>query len=161
MSAKNENQMILYRSEDGESEVRLKAMDGSVWLSQLEIAELFDTTKQNISLHIKNILDEGELSELSAVKESLTTASDGKRYRTKHYNLYMILAVGYRVRSPRGIQFRQWATRNLAEYLQKGLLMDDENQIVQQAVGQIPWSHNFAWLGGSLALQNFVAGEPS
>jgi hypothetical protein len=101
-------------------------MDGSVWLSQGEMAELFATTKQNISLHIKNILKEGELPEASVVKEYLTTAEDGKRYRTRHYNLHMILAVGYRVRSPRGTQFRQWATAHLAEYLVKGFVMDDE-----------------------------------
>ena len=118
--------LIVYRTEDGTSEVRLKAMNGSAWLSQIEMAELFDTTKQNVSLHIKNILEEGELPQQSVVKEYLTTADDGKRYKTKHYNLYMILAVGYRVRSPRGTQFRQWATRHLAEYLEKGFIMDDE-----------------------------------
>jgi hypothetical protein len=118
--------LIIYRTEDGQTEVLLRAMDGSVWLSQGEMAELFDTTKQNISLHIKNILKDGELPEASVVKEYLTTAEDGKRYRTKHYNLHMILAVGYRVRSPRGTQFRQWATAHLAEYLVKGFVMDDE-----------------------------------
>ncbi|MDD4735630.1 MAG: virulence RhuM family protein [Kiritimatiellae bacterium] len=117
--------LIVYRTEDGTSEVLLKAMDGSAWLSQVDMAELFDTTKQNISLHVKNILEEGEWPETAVVKEYLTTADDGKRYRTKHYNLCMILAVGYRVRSPRGTQFRQWATAHLAEYLQKGFIMDD------------------------------------
>ena len=121
--------LIVYRTEDGTSEVRLKAMDGSAWLSQLEMAELFDTTKQNVSLHIKNILEEGELPEGATVKESLTVQTEGSRQvqrKTFLYNLYMILAVGYRVRSPRGTQFRQWATRNLAEYLEKGFIMDDE-----------------------------------
>jgi hypothetical protein len=118
--------LIIYRTEDGQAEVLLRTMDGSVWLSQGEMAELFATTKQNISLHIKNILKEGELPEASVVKEYLTTAEDGKRYRTRHYNLHMILAVGYRVRSPRGTQFRQWATAHLAEYLVKGFVMDDE-----------------------------------
>jgi len=118
--------LILYQSRDGETELQLRAEDGSAWLTQLEMAELFDTSKQNISLHINNILKEGELSESSVVKDSLTTAADGKKYRTSLYNLHMILAVGYRVRSPRGTEFRQWATRHLAEYLQKGFLMDDE-----------------------------------
>ncbi len=121
--------LIVYRTEDGTSEVRLKTMDGSAWLSQLEMAELFDTTKQNVSLHIKNILDEGELPESATVKESLTVQTEGARQvqrQTFLYNLYMILAVGYRVRSPRGTQFRQWATRYLAEYLEKGFIMDDE-----------------------------------
>lgn len=126
MSTADRGDLIIYRTEDGQAEVLLRTLDGSVWLSQGEMAELFDTTKQNISLHIKNILKDGELPEASVVKEYLTTAEDGKRYRTKHYNLHMILAVGYRVRSPRGTQFRQWATAHLAEYLVKGFVMDDE-----------------------------------
>lgn len=120
------NELILYKSDDGRTEVRLRAEGGSAWLTQLEMAELFDTSKQNVSLHINNILKEGELPEYSVVKESLTTAADGKKYRTKLFDLHMILAVGYRVRSLRGTEFRQWATRHLAEYLQKGFLMDDE-----------------------------------
>jgi hypothetical protein len=120
------DELILYRSDDGQTEVQLRAEEGSAWLTQLKMAELFDSTKQNISLHINNILKEGELPEFSVVKESVTTAADGKKYRTKLFNLHMILAVGYRVRSPRGTEFRQWATRHLAEYLQKGFLMDDE-----------------------------------
>lgn len=120
------DELILYKSDDGQSEVQLRAEEGSAWLTQLEMAELFASTKQNVSLHINNILKEGELPELSVVKESLTAAADGKKYRTNLYNLHMILAVGYRVRSPRGTEFRQWATRHLAEYLQKGFLMDDE-----------------------------------
>ena len=126
MSTEDQGGLIVYRTEDGQVEVRLKTLGDSVWLNQNEMAELFDTTKQNVSLHIKNILKEGELSETSVVKEYLTTAVDGKRYKTKHYNLHMILAVGYRVRSPRGTQFRQWATAHLAEYLVKGFVMDDE-----------------------------------
>ena len=126
MSAPDRGELIVYRTGDGQAEVQLQTLDGSVWLNQGEMAELFDTTKQNISLHIKNILKEGELPEASVVKEYLTTAEDGKRYQTKHYNLHMILAVGYRVRSPRGTQFRQWATAHLAEYLVKGFVMDDE-----------------------------------
>lgn len=120
------SELILYHSSDGKTELQLRTEDGSVWLTQFEIAELFSSTKQNISLHINNILKEGELPEDSVVKESLTTAADGKKYRTKLFNLHMVLAIGYRVRSPRGTEFRQWATRHLAEYLQKGFLMDDE-----------------------------------
>lgn len=122
----NAGEIILFRSNDGRAEIQLRAVNGSVWLTQLEIAELFDTTKQNVSLHIKNIVSAGELSENAVVKESLTTATDGKKYSTKLYNLHMILSVGYRVRSSRGTEFRQWATRNLSEYLQKGFVMDDE-----------------------------------
>lgn len=118
--------IILCQSPDGDTSVRLRVEDGNVWLSQLEIAELFATTKQNVSLHVQNVLKEGELSEDSVVKESLTTAADGKRYRTRLYRLEMILSVGYRVKSARGTQFRQWATAHLREYLVKGFVMDDE-----------------------------------
>lgn len=121
----SEGELILYSTEDGAATIGLRAVDGTVWLTQLEMAELFDTSKQNISLHINNILSEGELAAESVVKESLTTAADGKAYRTKVYNLDAILAVGYRVRSPRGTQFRRWATTVLREYLVKGFAMDD------------------------------------
>lgn len=117
-------ELILYTLDDGSTAIQLRAEGGTVWLTQLEMATLFDTSKQNVSLHIKNILAEGELSP-AVVKEYLTTASDGKHYKTKTYSLDMILAVGYRVRSPRGTQFRQWATTHLREYLVKGFVLDD------------------------------------
>jgi hypothetical protein len=118
-------EMILYNTEDGVTVVQLKARDGSAWLSQAQIAELFEATKQNVSLHIRNILDDGELDEQAVVKEYLTTAADGKAYRTLHYSLPMILAIGFRVRSVRGAQFRRWAAASLSEYLVKGFVMDD------------------------------------
>ena len=121
----SEGDLILYSTEDGAATIGLRAVGGTVWLTQLEMAELFDTTKQNVSLHLNNILAEGELVAESVVKESLTTAADGKSYRTKVYNLDAILSVGYRVRSPRGTQFRRWATTVLREYLIKGFVMDD------------------------------------
>ena len=96
-------QLILYTSEDGKSQIQLRADGQTVWLTQMEMAELFSATKQNISLHLKNVFADGELSEDSVVKDSLTTAADGKRYQTRLYNLDAILAVGYRVRSPRGV----------------------------------------------------------
>lgn len=120
------NDLILYTTEDGRSQIKLRADQQTVWLTQFEMAELFDATKQNISLHLKNIFEDGELGEHSVVKESLTTAADGKAYLTKLYNLDAILAVGYRVRSPRGVQFRRWASTILKEYLIKGFAMDDE-----------------------------------
>lgn len=120
------SELILYQTEDGLTRVQLRVVGGSVWLSQLEIAELFATTKQNVSLHVANVLKEGELIADSVVKESLTTAADGKKYRTKLYRLEMILAVGYRVKGHRGTQFRQWATARLSDYLVKGFAMDDE-----------------------------------
>ena len=120
------SELILYQTEDGKVQVKLRAEDGSVWLSQAEMAELFSTTVPNANIHIRNILKEGEQDTDSVIKESLITAADGKRYRTKLYRLEMILAVGYRVKGPRGTQFRQWATTYLAEYLIKGFVMDDE-----------------------------------
>lgn len=120
------NDLILYTTEDGRSQIKLRAHEQTAWLTQLEMAELFDATKQNISLHLKNVFEERELDADSVVKESLTTAADGKRYQTLLYNLDAILAVGYRVRSPRGVQFRRWASTALKEYLIKGFVLDDE-----------------------------------
>ena len=120
------NELILYTSEDGKTHLDLRLDGRTVWLTQIEIAELFQTSKQNISLHAKNIFEDGELNPDSVVKDSLTTAADGKDYKTNLYNLDLILAIGYRVRSPRGVQFRQWATTHLHEYLIKGFVMDDE-----------------------------------
>ena len=119
-------ELVVYATEDGSAQFFLRAEHGSVWLTQLELATLFQTTKQNISLHVRNVLAEDELQAEAVVKQDLTTATDGKRYRTRLYNLDMILAIGYRVKSPRGTQFRQWATTHLKEYLVKGFVMDDE-----------------------------------
>ena len=122
-------QLILYTSEDGQSRVQLRADRGTVWLSQLEMAELFSASKQNISLHLKNIYKDGELDPVATVKDSLTVQTEGGREVRRMvtlYNLDAILAVGYRVRSPRGAQFRRWASTVLAEYLRKGFAMDDE-----------------------------------
>jgi len=121
--------VILYQTEDGLTRVQLRVVDGSVWLSQLEIAELFATSKQNVSLHVKNILNELELEPEATVKESLTVQTEGTRRiqrKTQLYNLPMILAVGYRVKGHRGTQFRQWATARLSDYLVKGFAIDDE-----------------------------------
>lgn len=120
------SELVIYATEDGSARFFLRAEHGTVWLTQLELANLFQTTKQNVSLHVRNVLAEGELLAEAVVKHDLTTASDGKRYRTQLYNLDMILAIGYRVKSPRGTQFRQWATTHLREYLIKGFVMDDE-----------------------------------
>lgn len=120
------SQLILYTTEDGRSQIQLRAQEQTVWLSQLELAELFATSKQNIGQHLKSIFAEGELTEASVVKQHFTTAADGKRYQTLLYNLDAILAVGYRVRSPRGVQFRRWASTLLKEYLTKGFVMDDD-----------------------------------
>lgn len=118
--------LILYTSDDGQSTVSLYERDGSVWLNQLQMAELFATSKQNVSLHINSALKDRELDANSVVKDYLTTAADGKSYKVKFYSLEMIMAVGFRVRSVRGVQFRQWANRHLTEYLRKGFVIDDE-----------------------------------
>ena len=122
-------ELILYTTEDGTASIRLRAEGGTVWLSQLEMAELFQTSVPNINIHIKNILEEGELPAEATIKEDLIVRQEGGRQvrrPVKFYNLDMILAVGYRVRSLRGTQFRQWATTHLREYLVKGFVMDDE-----------------------------------
>ncbi len=118
--------LIIYTTDDGQSRIQLRASDGTVWLSQLEIADLLSTSKQNIAKHLKAIFEDQELDEVSVVNHWLTTAADGKNYRVAHYNLDAILAIGYRVRSSRGVEFRRWANTVLKEYLQKGFAMDDE-----------------------------------
>ena len=118
--------IIIYNTIDGKASVALYAKDGKIWLNQQQIAELFGTSKANISMHITSILKDNELERNSVVKNYLTTAADGKQYDVVFYSLEMILAIGYRVRGVRGVQFRQWATRHLSEYLVKGFIMDDE-----------------------------------
>lgn len=122
----SDNDIIIYRTADGKASVALYAKDGKIWLSQQQIAELFATSKSNISMHISNILKDKELSSDSVVQNYLTTAADGKRYNVVFYSLEMILAIGYRVRGVRGVQFRQWATQHLSEYLIKGFIIDNE-----------------------------------
>jgi len=130
-----QSQILFYQAEDGTSRVEVRLEEGTVWLTQALIAELYQSTKQNVSLHIRNIFDDRELDEESVVKEYLTTASDNKAYRTKYYNLDMILAIGYRVRSHRGTQFRRWATERLTEYLTKGFILDDERLKAGRNIG--------------------------
>lgn len=121
-----DSEIILYQTEDGLTKVEVK-MDGeTVWLTQAQMAELFQTTKQNISYHINNCFKEGELERNAVVKDFLTTAADGKTYRVSYYNLDVIISVGYRVKSLRGTQFRIWANSVLKEYLIKGYAMDDD-----------------------------------
>ncbi|MCK4659370.1 MAG: virulence RhuM family protein [Phycisphaerae bacterium] len=118
--------IIVYQSEDGRTRIDVRLDGQTVWLSQALLAELFQTSVPNISMHVRNIFQEGELESAAVVKEYLTTAADGKNYRVTHYNLEMILAVGYRVRSHRGTQFRRWATQTLHGYLVKGFALDDQ-----------------------------------
>ena len=135
VSHKEQNQIILYRPNDTISlEVRLE--NETVWLSQAQMTELFGSTKQNISLHINNIFKEGELKQISVVKDFLTTALDGKKYRTKYYNLDVIISVGYRVKSIRGTQFRQWANKVLKEYLLRGHAINSRIAYLEQKVAE-------------------------
>ena len=115
-----QNNFIMYTTDDGKVDIEVRLEDENVWLTQNSMAELFDTTRNNITMHIKNIFEEGELQESSVSKESLLTAKDGKKYKTKFYNLDLIISVGYRVKSVRGTQFRIWANKLIKEYLIKG-----------------------------------------
>ena len=121
-----QSNIIIYNTDDGKVKVVLYAKDGNIWMNQNQMAELFATSIPNISMHISNILKEGELQQNSVIKEYLTTAADGKIYNVTFYSLEMILAIGFRVRSKRGTQFRIWANRNLKEYMVKGFLIDDD-----------------------------------
>ncbi len=124
-----ENNIIIYQTQDGKTKIDVKIDNDTVWLNQAQIAELLQTTKQNVSLHIQNIFDEKELDEMATVKEYLTVQSEGNREvqrKIKHYNLDVIISVGYRVKSLRGTQFRIWATQILKEYMIKGFAMDDD-----------------------------------
>ena len=120
------NNIILYTTNDGKARVELYEFGENLYLAQSAIAKLFATSRENITMHISNILKDGELSEYSVCKEYLHTAKDGKSYNTKFYSLEMILAIGFRVRSKRGVQFGIWANEHLRKYLQKGFLIDSE-----------------------------------
>jgi len=125
----NDTEIIIYQSEDGITKIDVRMENETVWLSQAQMADLFQTTPQNITIHIKNIYLEGELNQSATCKEYLQVQNEGTRTvsrNTKHYSLDVIIAVGYRVTSSRGTQFRQWATAILHEYLQKGFAMNDE-----------------------------------
>lgn len=122
----DESNIIIYNTADGKAAVSLYAKDGNVWMNQKQLAELFDTSVPNISIHISNILKDKELEKNSVVKDYLTTAADGKKYEVTFYALDMILAIGFRVRSKRGTQFRIWANRNLKQYIVKGFVIDKE-----------------------------------
>ncbi|MDA3817854.1 MAG: RhuM family protein, partial [Prolixibacteraceae bacterium] len=126
MDNNSQQNIIIYKTAGGKASVALYAKDGNIWMNQNQLAELFATSKQNIGQHISNILTEGELEDNSVVKNYFTTADDGKQYNVTFYSLDMILAIGFRVRSKRGTQFRIWANKNLKEYMVKGFVMDDE-----------------------------------
>ncbi len=136
------SEIVLYQPEGAVSlEVRLE--NETVWLTQQQMSELFQTTKQNISLHTGNIFKEKELDRDSVVKEFFTTANDGKSYRTKYYNLDVIISVGYRVKSQRGTQFRQWANKVLKEYMLKGYSINQKLDSLEKRIDNRLREHDF------------------
>ena len=131
-----QGELVVYQTEDGQTSVDVRLEEETVWLSQGQMVELFQKTKQNISLHIRNIFREGELQEDAVVKEYLTTASDGKHYKIKLYNLDVIISVGYRVKSPQGTRFRIWATSVLKDHLVKGYTFN-QKRLVEKGFGEV------------------------
>ena len=117
------SQFLVYQAEDGQIKIDVRLENETVWLTQKLMAELFQTSIPNINMHVNNIFEEGELATDSVIKEFLTTAADGKQYRTKFYNLDMIISVGYRIKSHVATSFRQWATKQLREYIVKGFVL--------------------------------------
>lgn len=118
--------IIIHNSQDGQTKIEVKLENETLWLSQKQMAELFDCGTNNIRFHLQNVFNEGELSEKSVTQEYCVTAPDNKNYTVKHYNLDAVISVGYRVNSIRGTQFRIWATQKLKEYIIKGFVMDDD-----------------------------------
>ena len=125
-SADNQGNLVIYQSNDGETKIDVRFVDETVWLTQQQLCDLYQTSKSNISEHIKHIFEEEELEENSVVRKFRTTASDGKKYLTTYYNLDMIISLGYRIKSKIATNFRRWATERLKEYMIKGFTMDDE-----------------------------------
>ena len=137
MTYENKGEVLIYKSEDGLTHIDVKMEDETVWLTQQQLCKLYQTGKSNVSEHIKHIFDKGELNENSVVRKFRTTASDGKKYNTIHYNLDMIISLGYRIKSSIATNFRRWATERLKEYMIKGFTMDDER--LKQAGGGNYW----------------------
>lgn len=125
-TSENQGEIVIYQTDDGDTKIDVRFVDETVWLTQAQLCELYQTSKSNISEHIKHIFEEGELDEISVVRKFRTTASDGKSYNVAYYNLDMIISLGYRVKSIVATNFRRWATERLKEYMIKGFTMDDE-----------------------------------
>lgn len=119
-------EILIYQTDDGQTNIEVKIEDDTVWLTQQQLTELYQCSKSNISEHIKHIFEEGELDKDSVVRKFRTTADDGKTYNVTYYNLDMIISLGYRIRSVIATRFRQWATKRLKEYMIKGFTIDDE-----------------------------------
>ncbi len=152
------DQIIIYQTADGQTAVDVKLLEETVWLTQGQMQKLFNQTKQNISLHINNIFKEGELTSEAVVKESLTTASDGKKYYTRYYELDVIISVGYRVKSQRGTQFRIWANQVLKNYLIKGYAVN-EQKLKEKTAQLDALKHTVQLLGSVSRHQELTADE--
>ena len=126
LNDENKGDIVIYQSESGETKIDVRFQDETVWLTQAQLCELYQSSKANVSEHIKNIFEEGELEQSAVVRKIRTTAADGKTYAVNHYNLDMIISLGYRIKSSIATQFRRWATERLKEYMIKGFAMDDE-----------------------------------
>ena len=137
----NEDGVVIYRIEDNTLQLDVQLAEETVWLAQQQMAVLFDTTKQNVSLHINNIFKEGELDKISVVKDYLTTAADGKKYRTTYYNLDVIISVGYRVKSKRGTQFRQWALKVIKDYMLRGYAINQQMLAMEERIDRQLHNH--------------------
>ena len=153
------NNILLYQAPDGQTQLEVQLDHETVWLTQAQMVELFGSTKQNVSLHVGNLFREGELSEDSVVKDSLTTAADGKQYRTKYYNLDVIISVGYRVKSVRGIHFRQWATGILRQYLVQGYALNEKR--LRESARQLADLKRLVQLQGEVAANQELTSDQS
>ena len=122
----NNSEILIYQSENGVTKIDVKIVDDTVWLTQAQLCELYQTSKSNVSEHIKHIFEDGELDRSSVIRKFRTTGTDGKTYNVIHYNLDMIISLGYRIKSIIATNFRRWATEHLKEYMIKGFTMDDE-----------------------------------
>ncbi|MBO2007965.1 virulence protein RhuM/Fic/DOC family protein [Hymenobacter negativus] len=153
------NNILLYQAPDGQTQLEVQLDHETVWLTQTQMVELFDTTKQNVSLHIRNLFREGELSEDSTVKESLTVVANGKNYHVKHYNLDVIISVGYRVKSLRGTHFRQWATSILRQYLVQGYALNEKR--LRESARQLADLKRLVQLQGEVAANQELTSDQS
>ena len=153
------NDILLYQTPDGQMQLEVQLANETVWLSQAQMVELFDTTKQNVSLHLRNLFREEELSEGTSVKDSLTLVSKGRKYTVKYYNLDVVISVGYRVKSLRGTHFRQWATGILRQYLVQGFVLNEKR--LRESARQLADLKRLVQLQGEVAASQELTSDQS
>ena len=151
--------ILLYQAPDVQTQLEVQLEHETLWLTQAQMVQLFDTSKQNVSLHVRNLFREAELEEEAVVKDSLTTAADGKQYRVKHYNLDVIISVGYRVKSLRGTHFRQWATQVLRQYLVQGYALNEKR--LRESAQQLADLKRLVQLQGEVAANQDLTSDQS